>query len=310
MGFRTNRRNVLRAGAMATAGLAFGPRLAFAEEERPAMSIARYSSEPTEPEAIAEEARKLTEAAIQALGGMERFVSKGQTVWVKPNIGWDRTPEQAANTNPDVVATLVRLCYDAGAKKVIVGDKTCNDARRSYSRSGIEASAQAAGAEIHYIDDRKFEEIAIGGTVLDTWPVYKPFVEADVKINVPICKHHGLSQATVVMKNLMGCIGGNRGRLHQDIGPCLADLQRYFKPELNVVDAIRVLMRGGPTGGNLEDVERRDLIAASADPVALDAFSVGLIGKTLEEVPSIAEGEKAGLGVSDYRSLKLVEVVV
>lgn len=308
-----NRRDALKTGTALAAALALNPSLAFAgkpEEAQAKMSIARYKSPGTEAEAIAEEARKLTRAAIDALGGMKRFVSKGQTVWVKPNIGWDRTAEQAANTNPDVVATLVKMCFEAGAGQVFVGDRTCNEAQRCYERSGIKAAAEKEGARVVILDDRKYKEAELKGVALPKWDIYTDFHEADVKINVPIAKHHGLSQMTLTMKNLMGVIGGNRGKLHQDIGTSLVDLYQFFKPELNVLDAVRVLMANGPTGGNLEDVKRFDLVAASVDPVALDAFGAGFLGMEPTKIPNVGLGERRGLGVMDYKSLNPKEMTV
>src|SRR5512141_3252029 len=137
---------------------------------------------------------EIVKAAIDALGGIKRFISRGDIVVVKPNIGWDRTPEQAGNTNPEVVAAMARLCFDAGAKKVKVFDRPVNDPRRCYVQSGIASAAGALGAEVNYVDDRKFKDMAIGGEVLKTWPLYTDVFEADKVINIPIAKHHGLAK--------------------------------------------------------------------------------------------------------------------
>ncbi|MFH1754731.1 MAG: DUF362 domain-containing protein, partial [Candidatus Latescibacterota bacterium] len=157
-----------------------------------------------------EDVSLITAEAIKAIGGMSKFVSKGDVVLVKPNMGWDRTPEQAANTNPLVMATLVTLAYDAGAKKVKVFDYTCNSARRCYTKSGIAEAVEQAGAEVSFVDDRKFKKMKINGEKLDEWPIYEDAVEVDKIINVPIAKHHTLAGHTLAMKNLMGIIGGSR----------------------------------------------------------------------------------------------------
>ena len=237
------------------------------------LSIAHYKNSPVEPDGIAEEARRLTRQAIEALGGMNRFVSKGHVVWVKPDIGWDRRPEQAATTNPDVVATLVEMSYQAGAKKVLVSDNPCNPARLCFPRSGIQQAAEKAGAEVIFLDERKFRKMSINGKVLKEWEVYQDIVEADRLINVPIAKNHNLCLATLGMKNLMGVIGGPRNRLHQDLGGTLVDLAAFLKPRLVVLDAIRVLTANGPVGGNLADVKRKDTVVAGVDQVAVDAWA-------------------------------------
>lgn len=275
-----------------------------------AMSIARWKGDPIAEPQVDAMARKLTEQAIAALGGMSRFVSRGATVWVKPNIGWNRRPEQAANTNPEVVATLVRLCVEAGAKKVKVGDHTCNDARESYKNSGIEDAARHAGAEIVFLDGSRFREVALGGEMLKTWELYPEIIESDLVINVPIVKHHGLSTATLCMKNYMGVIGGARNKWHQDIATCLCDITAYMKPRLCVLDAVRTLTAHGPVGGDLADVKRMDTIAAGTDIVALDALGAELLGHSAESLAMIRAAQQRGLGQSNYRTLPLREIAV
>ena len=268
-----------------------------------AMSIARYRSSPSEPDGIAEEARRLTRKALEALGGMPRFVSKGDVVWIKPNIGWDRRPEQAATTNPDVVATLVELCYQAGARRVLVSDNPCNEAQRTFPRSGIQQAAEKAGAQSYFLDPRKYKKMAINGRLLREWEIYTDAVEANKFINVPIVKHHSLCKATLGMKNLMGIIGGARNRFHQDIDRTLADLAGFIKPTLVVMDAVRVLTANGPVGGSLADVKRADTVIAGIDQVAVDAYGATLLGRKPQEIGYIVEAASRGMGRIDFTTL-------
>jgi uncharacterized protein (DUF362 family) len=249
-----------------------------------------------------------TRKAIELIGGMGTFVSKGDVVLVKPNIGWDRTEEQAANTNPAVVAALVAMALEAGAKRVFVADNPCNDARRTYKRSGIQDAAKKAGAEVLFIEDRHYVKTNLNGEVLKDWPVYRDAMEADKIINVPIAKHHGLGGVTLMMKNLMGVAGGARNLMHQKLPESIVDLQAFFKPQLNVLDAVRILKANGPQGGSTKDVEKLDTVAASADPVRLEAFGIGLFGKKVENFRAVALAEKRGLGIQDYRSAGFIEV--
>lgn len=252
---------------------------------------------------------KLTEKAIEGVGGLKRFISRGSVVWIKPNIGWDRTPEQAANTNPDVVATLVRLAFEAGAKTVKVGDNPCDLAEKTYVNSGIPAAAKAMGAEVLMLDRTRFRETAINGERVKSIPIFPAIMECDLVINVPVAKHHRLSTGTLCMKNYMGVIE-NRRFFHQDIPTCLVDITRFMKPKITVLDAVRVLMDHGPKGGDLADVEVRGTVAAGVDIVALDALGAELIGRKVDEVGSVAAGEKAGLGKADYRALALEEITI
>lgn len=305
-----SRREFLKHTAVAAGALTMGPWAAFAQDAATVspldMCIARWKGNGI-PEA--EFAAKLTEEAISALGGMKRFVKSGDVVWVKPNIAWDRTPEQAGNTNPHVVRTLVRLCYEAGAKKVKVGDNPCNDAEKSYPRSGIEAAAKEAEAEVVYLDRTRFRETEIGGARLSKIPLYPDIIESDLVISVPVMKHHSATTVTACMKNYMGVVE-NRRKFHQDLPGCIRDITVYMKPRLSVLDAIRVLTRNGPTGGDLADVKQLNTLAAGVDIVALDAFGCELLGYKAEEIGTVAAGYEAKLGQIDYRKLALKEIDV
>lgn len=227
----------------------------------------------------------LVRKAIDMLGGISKFVKKGHVVVVKPNIGWDRVPEQAATTNPDVVAEIVRLCLNAGASKVKVFDKTCNQAKRCYQRSQIEQAASAAGAEVTHIYPQKFKRINIPqGKELRSWEFYSDALEADVYINVPIAKHHSLSQVTLGLKNIMGVIGENRGQIHNRFDDKIIDLNTIIKPQLTIIDAVRALMDNGPQGGNLNDVKEMKTVIAGIDPVAVDAYGATLFGLKPEDL--------------------------
>jgi len=248
--------------------------------------------------------------AVELIGGMNSFVAKGDVVFVKPNMSWDRIPAQAATTNPEVVSTIIKMALEAGAKKVIVADNTCNDARRSYTRSGIKEAAEKSGAKVYYTEERKFVKTNLKGEVIGEWPVYREALEADRIINIPIAKHHGLTRVTLSMKNLMGLIGGKRNRLHQNIDHSIVDLTAFFKPVLTVLDSVRVLKANGPQGGSLKDVEVRNTIAASKDPVRIDAFGASIFGITPEELKFLKIAETRGLGSTDFKGTGYSEVTI
>lgn len=239
----------------------------------------------------------MVKEAITQLGGMNRCVSPGDVVVIKPNIAWDRLPEQAANTNPEVVSALVELCLDAQAKQVKVFDRTCNNPRRCYERSGIAESARKAGAEVNFIDERRFCPIPIPkGSVLKSCLVYEEVLDADVLINVPIAKHHTLSTLSLGMKNLMGIVGGNRGLWHQDIHHYIAEFNSAINVHLTVLDAFRILTSHGPQGGTPEDVKFVGQIAVSTDRVAIDAYATTLFGLKPEDVGYIKFAHQLGIG--------------
>jgi uncharacterized protein (DUF362 family) len=250
----------------------------------------------------------LVRRALEALGGMGKFVSRGDVVVVKPNIGWDRMPIHAANTNPDVVAAVVKAAYDAGAKKVVVADGSCNDPNRCFQRSGIWRAAYQVGAEVVLPQEHRFRTMRLKGDVLDEWPIFTTLVDADKVINVPVAKHHNLAKFTAAMKNWYGVLGGRRNRLHQNIDTSIADLATFMRPTLVVMDAWRVLMRNGPQGGNIDDAKDMHTVIASVDQVAADSFGCTLIGQRPENLPYLAMGEKRGLGTTRWENLRVKEV--
>jgi uncharacterized protein (DUF362 family) len=238
--------------------------------------------------------------AVAALGGIQRFVRRGDVVVVKPNIGWDRNPEQAANTNPEVVGALVSLCKDAGARTVKVFDNTCNDPRRTYENSGIQAAVRKAGGQIYFVNDWKFYPGNFpAGSLMADWPLFRDAVECDCFINVPIAKHHRLAGLTLSMKNLMGICGNSRGQIHQSIHEKLVELTAFMQPDLTVVDAYRILLRNGPTGGNLGDVALKKHVLASADPVLADAYATTLFGMPADHIEHVRLAAQKGLGSLD-----------
>lgn len=241
--------------------------------------------------------------ALAALGGMERFVLRGQRVLIKPNIGWDRIPAQAANTDPEVVSALVRLCLEAGAAQVVVTDISVNDPRRCFARSGIAAAAAAAGARV--VDGGMVRMVAarLPG-VITGLEVMEDLLLADRVINVPVVKHHSLSRVTIGLKNWFGVLGRGRNRLHQGIDRAVAELGAVFRPTLTVVDATRVLTANGPQGGSLADVRHIQAVAAGTDPVALDAWGAELMGVDPRSLPFLIAAERQGLGRADYRLIR------
>ena len=252
----------------------------------------------------------LVTKVLEPLGSMAAFVRPGDKVVVKPNIGWDRRPEQAANTHPLVVKAVVEQALQAGASEVLVFDRTCNEKRRCYRNSGIEpalAEIDSRKVDCRHVSKRRFVPVTIAkGQVLQKWSFYRDALEADCYINVPVAKHHGLAGLTLGLKNTMGVIGGNRGKLHGQMGQSLADINTVIRPRLTVIDASRILLRNGPQGGNVADVKVLDTVIASADPVAADAYGTTLFGQRPDELESTVAAAAMGLGEMDLAKIDIL----
>ena len=252
----------------------------------------------------------ITRQAIEALGGMGQFVSQGDRVLLKPNIGWDRRPKFAANTNPHVVAAIASMCFEAGASKVVVTDSPCNNPDRCFDKSGLKRALSGMDVQLLIPNDRDYAEKNLGGEALGVWPVLRAALDSDRIINIPIAKHHSSAVLSMGMKNWFGILGGGvrRGRLHQQMDRVIAELAEAVRPTLTVLDAYRILFRNGPQGGSLMDTKKPETIIASTDPVAVDAYGTRLFDLSPADVPYIGMAEEMSLGVSDTDSLENIVV--
>jgi len=245
--------------------------------------------------------------AVELLGGMDTFVTRGAKVVLKPNVLTGRAPEYAVTTNPIVMAALTRLCLEAGAASVTALDRPTSAARPAFSESGIAQAVQDAGGTVKYLTDRNFEEIEIPeGRVLRSWPLVTDIFEADCFINVPIAKTHGLGGLTMAMKNLMGIMGGSRGIIHVGFSQKIVDLSTLVRPHLVVLDATRILTANGPTGGDLNDVKQLDTIVAGVSPVSVDAYGSTLFDRRPTDLEYLVKAQEQGLGEIDLGKLTIV----
>jgi uncharacterized protein (DUF362 family) len=247
-----------------------------------------------------------TKKAIAAIGGMRTFVSAGDVVVVKPNIGHARAPKYAVDTNPAVVGTLVSLARRAGAKKVIVRDNpVSSDPSNCYGASGIAAAVKSAGGSMHVMGGSGYRTYAMPGHLLKTHPLYAAIVTADVLINVPVAKQHGSTGLTLAGKNMMGCTS-NRQRMHTlGLSQSIAEINAKLRPELTVIDATRILVRNGPSGGSLDDVKVKNTVIACKDWVAADTYATRLFGRKPGAVPYIKAAARMDLGTMDLSSLTI-----
>src|SRR5512139_312328 len=283
----------------------------------PAATSQRRPAAPTGDQAYlavahGEDPAAIVKAALAALGGIERFVKQGNDVIIKPNICVDyHTAEFAATTNPQVVAALVTLCLGAGAKRVRVMDMPFGGTpSTAYAISGIEEAVKAAGGEMEIMSPVKFAKFDIpAGKDIKSWDIYRDILETDVLIDVPIAKHHSLARLSMGSKNLLGVVG-NPNQIHQNLAQRIADLVSVIQPTLTVVDAYRILMDHGPTGGSLNDVKQANTIIASHDIVAADSYGATLFGLTGAEIPYIKKAADMGLGTMDLSDVKVEEVNV
>lgn len=258
------------------------------------------------------EAEDMFDLAMKSLGGIATYVKRGQTVVVKPNIGWDATPERAANTNPKLVARIVQRCLEAGAKDVYVFDHTCDTWTKCYSNSMIEKYAKDAGAKVVAGNSESYyQQVSIpGATRLKSAKVHELVLQSDVFINVPVLKHHSSAKVTIALKNLMGVVYDRRFWHSNDLHRCIAEFPLYKKPTLNIVDAYNVLKRNGPRGVSNADVVLTKSLLVSGDIVAADAAAAKIFGVEPETIPHIRIAHELGYGTMQLDQLKIHRIMV
>ncbi len=256
-------------------------------------------------------AEEITRQAVHALGGMGRFVKAGDEVIIKPNIcNAYHGPEYASTTNPEVVATLVKMCLEAGARRVRVMDfPFAGTPQKAYETSRIGPAVQAAGGQMEVMSKANYRQVDIpAGQAIKRWSIYGDALDADVLINVPIAKDHGSTRLTLGMKNLMGLVLDRAGFHARGLHQCIVDLNTVLRPHLTVVDATRILVANGPTGGNLDDVRVMNTVIASPDIVAADAYAATLFGLTPADVAYTSMGAERGLGTADLTRIAISEI--
>jgi len=260
---------------------------------------------------------QLFNAAISQMGGMQKFIKKGGSVLIKPNIGWDRPPEYGANTNPDLVAAVVKECYKAGAAKVYMFDHTCDEWQGCYKKSGLQNAASSSGAELVPASSEEYfvkSSIPRGRTLKEA-RVHKLFLSCDSIINIPVLKHHSSTVLTASMKNLMGVVW-DRGEWHRaGLHQCIADFSTLRKPDLVIIDGWRVMTRNGPRGYSAADAQNMKYLFMSSDPVAADsaaamvlAQSVGI--KSPSDIKYINIADQMGLGRKDLSKLNIKRITI
>ena len=294
-------KNVIGGGIVAGSTMAFGgyaQLLAATGEPVPAYDLVAVRG--GEPDVM-------FDRAMASLGGMQAFVPKGSRVLVKPNIGWDVTPDRAGNTNPKLVARIIEHCLQAGAREVSVFDHTCDPWAQCYRNSGIERAVKDAGGKIVSGDSEGYyQRVAVpGGQRLTEAKVHGLLLEADVFINVPVLKHHSSTMLTVGMKNMMGVVW-DRGYWHRnDLHQCIADFMTFRKPTLTVVDAYNVMKQNGPRGVSAGDIVLMQSLIVSTDPVAADAAAAKLFGVEPTDIRHIELAAKMQVGRMDLSGLSI-----
>ncbi len=256
---------------------------------------------------------KTVDKAIELLGGIERFVKPGETVAIKPNVAFASPPMLGATANPELVAEVVRLCYDRGkAKQVYVADNPINDPASCFTLSGIGKAASQAGAKVILPKNHFFKHTTLeGGKLIKNFPIfYQPFAKIDKLIGITPIKDHHRAGASMSMKNWYGLLGKGRNIFHQDINTIIAELAMMVRPTLIILDGTEVMMTNGPTGGSLSDLRRTNTLIASIDCVAADSYGCGLLDLAVSDLPYLAKAQSAGAGTTDYQSLKPIFATV
>jgi uncharacterized protein (DUF362 family) len=253
-----------------------------------------------------------TRAAIDALGGIGRFINKGDVVMLKPNVAFDRPPALAATTHPDSLRAVAQLVLEAGAKRVIVADNPINSPAGCFLKSGLEAVADELNLTLMYPEQSAFTYLEMEGEILRHWPLFhRPFEQADKVIGIAPCKDHNLCSASMTMKNWYGLLGGRRNQFHQHIHSIISDFALMMKPTLVVLDGMSVLMSNGPTGGRLSDVKEMGTVVAGTDMVAVDSYGYQhMLGRNVANLDYLHKAHARGLGNMEWKQTSWKEVRV
>ena len=256
------------------------------------------------------EHEKTIRAAMAALGGMDRFIKNGDVVMIKPNVAFDRPPALAATTHPDALRAVAKLCFEAGASKVIVADNPINSPTGCFFKSGLTAVASDMNLDLLYPETNSFAPLSLDGEILKEWTFFNtPFKKATKVIGLAPCKDHNLCHASMTTKNWYGLLGGRRNQFHQHIHSIVSDFALMMKPTLVILDGMNVLMSNGPTGGRLSDVKPMNTIVAGTDMIAVDAYGYShLLERDIAELTYLHKAQDRGLGNINWKDTLYKEV--
>ncbi len=284
-------------------------------QDKSGLSLPSYRVDPAKyladvAVASGEEREAVIRAAIDGLGGIQRFISKGDRVLIKPNVAFDRPAALGATTHPDSLRAIAKLCFEAGAKKVVVADNPINSPVGCFMKSGLQAVASDLQLDLVYPESSAFAPIEMEGEILRHWPLFhRPLENVDKVIGLAPCKDHNLCHASMTMKNWYGLLGGRRNQFHQYIHSIISDFALMIQPTFVVLDGFSVLMKNGPTGGRLSDVQQMNTIIAGTDMVAVDSYGfTKLLGRDIELLEYVHKAHDRGLGNKNWGEIKLKEV--
>lgn len=284
-------------------------------EAQKGLSLKSYKLEankllPTMAIAHGTEHEKTIRAALGALGGMGRFIQHGDVVMIKPNVAFDRSPALAATTHPDALRAVAKLCFEAGAAKVVIADNPINSPTGCFLKSGLTAVAAELNLDLLYPELASFAPLQMNGEILQHWTFFNaPFKHATKVIGLAPCKDHNLCHSSMTMKNWYGLLGGRRNQFHQHIHSIVSDFALMMKPTLVILDGMNVLMRNGPTGGRLSDVKPMNTIVAGTDMVAVDSYGyANLLERDIAELTYIHKAHDRGLGNKNWKDAFYKEV--
>jgi uncharacterized protein (DUF362 family) len=249
-------------------------------------------------------------AALAALGGMERFIQKGDVVMIKPNVAFDSPPLLCATTHPDALRAVAKLVFEAGARKVIVADNPINSPTGCFLKSGLTAVTSEMNLDLIYPGSNSFAPLELDGEILKHWTFFnEPFKTATKVIGLAPCKDHNLCHASMTTKSWYGLLGGRRNQFHQHIHSIVSDFALMMKPTLVILDGMNVLMSNGPTGGRLSDVKPMNTIVAGTDMIAVDSYGYShLLERDLAELTYIHKAHARGLGNKNWQDTLYKEV--
>lgn len=315
----TTRREFLRRGVQAGAAIAAtGSLAAWLLNRHPpgdfsrlrSMDARRDFSVPTPGPAMGiatgRDRGAMLRSALAALGGLERFIRRGDRVMIKVNAAFATPAMLGATTNPQLLSELVRLCRAVGAASVVVTDNPINAPDSCFELTGIGPAARSSGADLYVPGPGSFRSATLkGASLIRDWPVLdEPFAGITKLIGVAPVKSHQRAGASMTMKNWYGLLGGRRNQFHQDIDGIIVELSMMVRPTLVVLDGTDSMMTNGPTGGSLADLKQTNSLVVSTDPVAADAFGVTLLGRTCRDLPYLGRAGALGLGTTDFESLR------
>ncbi len=246
------------------------------------------------------------ERQFELLGGVEKFVRRGDRVLLKPNFIAPKARHHATQTDPAVILETARILKDIGVRPFVGDSPAWGNVFACVKKLKMEEELRKLDVPVKQLDKTRWCRAGEKGTKVGISSVA---LDADVIFNMPKLKTHQQLTATFAVKNMFGCVTGKRKALWhfrkggnaEDFCEFLIDIYKFLNPAVTIIDGVVAMDGPGPISGRARDL---GWLIGGTDPIACEAVCCKLINISADDVPIIQTANKIGFGCSNVEKIE------